>query len=447
MALGNLMDYMEWRGDVSFSASPFNEVDNLILAMTTQLDFTGIISQDPGDKPVSFAAAMKAFDALPDERKYLGLLMPERFVNIPRRAARCPRFARIRLAGFVNVVDEGALMQFAALTFILPERSLYVAYRGTDDTIVGWKEDLRLSFKTPLPAHLRAAEYIRAVASSFEGRIRLGGHSKGGNLAMWAASHCEDSIQERIICVYNNDGPGFLPEVLKEPSYLAVADRIITFVPESSVVGGLLERGPVCRIIKSAEGGILQHDPLSWQLIGTRFINLEKRSRFGEHTEEALRSWLYSMNPEERESFTEMIFSIIDRTGAKTLTDLNGAKLKNFNIIMKALLTLDRDHRVKFNRLMRELLVGGKESGGKKHPPSEGASPSYSGDSSDGTDADEGAHGDKLRFIPREGELQLKFFIPADDREHREKAESRGKKRSDADIPIRDDPGGDIPEK
>ena len=404
--MSNLMDYMEWRGDVSFSGSRFNEVDNVILAVTSHNNFEDIVPSDPGGQPVSFLSAMKALVKKPEDEQYLGLLMTDSFAGISRMAAKCPRFSHLKLVGFVNELDEEKIMQFAAVTFILPDNSIYVSYRGTDDTIVGWKEDLRLSFKTPLPAHQKAAEYLESVASALDGKIRVGGYSKGGNLAMWAASHCPESVRDRILVVYNNDGPGFLPEVLKEPSYTAVADRIVTYIPQSSVIGGLLERGPICRIVKSNESGIMQHDPLSWEVLGPNFVHLEKRSRFGEHTEEALRKWIYAMTIEEREQFTDMIFSIIDQTGAKTLTDLNESKLKNFNIIMKSLLSLDRENRAKMSRLMKVLLIGAKDEGAKKPLVQERP------DQKDITSNDKDG---KNLVITREGELLIKFLVPDDD--------------------------------
>lgn len=418
--MSNLMDYMDWRGDVSFAGSPFNEIDNIILAMTAFVDFSGIVGSCFDTPPVSFTSAMEKFETLPDEKKYLGVLIPPRILEISRRAVRCPRYSGLRLSGFVNVVDEDEQMQFAALTLILPDDSLYIAYRGTDDTIIGWKEDFRLSFITPIPAHLRAREYLTEAAAHFEGELRLGGHSKGGNLAMWAASHCGEEIQRRILRVYNNDGPGFLPEVLAEPSYSAVADRIITFLPQSSLVGAFLERGPVCKIVKSSETAILQHDPLSWEVMGTRFVYLDKRSKFGEHSEDALRKWLYSMSVTEREQFTEMLFTVIDSTGAKTLTDLNEAKVKNFNAIMKAVRSLDRDSRAMMYRVMRGLFGWTKDDDSRRLTAA-GTEPAHNSgtNENDNPESAESFGGlqinQKNHFSVSDGELKFSFLLPGDD--------------------------------
>ncbi len=374
--VSNMMDYMDWRGDVTFAGSPFNEVDNIILAMTTFVDFSGIVPPELNSKPVDFTTAMKKFAGFFGERNYLGALIPSRLLDIAKKAVECRRYQDMKLAGFVNIIDEKEQMQFAALTFILPDESIYIAFRGTDDTIVGWKEDLRLGFKTPIPAHIYAEKYINDAAAYHDGGIRVGGHSKGGNIAMWAAAHAPECVQARILKVYNNDGPGFLPEVIREQSYIAIADRIITFVPQSSIVGALLEQSPICQIIKSTETAIMQHDPLSWEVLGAHFVYLDKRSKFGRQSEEAFKGWVYSMSQEEKAKFVEILFTIIDSTGAKTLTDLNGARLKNFNLIMKAFRGLDRDSRTVVTRLLMRLLNGGREDpsakkvlpeGGDKH--------------------------------------------------------------------------------
>lgn len=351
---------MDWRGDIPMTAAPFNEVDNIILAMSTFVDFTDIVPADPaGSVSVSFYAAIKKFNQANEQKKdYIGAILPTSILDIARRAAECPRFADMRVVGFVNEVDERAQMQFSAMTYLLPDGSVYIGFRGTDDTIVGWKEDVMLGFKTPIPAHNRAVEYLERIAAEWSGGLRLGGHSKGGNIAMWAAAFSSARVRDRIIRVYNNDGPGFLPDVIESEGYRDVADRIITFIPQSSVVGVMLEQSPHYQIIKSTQTGILQHDPMSWSVMGAKFVYLDKRSRFGHQSDEALKKLVYSMSDEERAKFADTIFGIIDSTGARTLTDLSQAKLKNFNVIMKSLRELDKPSRDIMFRALVTLLGG-----------------------------------------------------------------------------------------
>ena len=347
---------MEWRGDVPLSACDFNEVDNIILSSITFVDLEGIVPRDIAAEPISFEGAMRAFERVADQRAYLGVLQPAYLLNIARAAVKCPRYCQARLVGFVNEVDEEHHMQFGALTFLLDDGSIYIAFRGTDDTLVGWKEDMMMGFHYPVPAQTRAADYLEQVAMAHRGVIRIGGHSKGGNIAMWAAAFCSADTQNRIRIAYNNDGPGFLPEVVETEQFRSVADRIVTFVPQSSVVGMMLEQSPICHIIKSTQIGILQHDPMSWEVKGTHFIYLEKRSKSRAQADQKTKQWLYAMEPQKRQKVIETLFEVIESTGAKTLTDLSDAKLKNFSVIMKSLRSLDKETRTMMGQAMITLL-------------------------------------------------------------------------------------------
>ena len=354
--MSNIIDYLDWRGDITLSASPFNEIDNIILSMSTFVDLTDIVAADTSTEPIGLRGAMRAFERVIDTRRYMGVLVFPEWLKFARYAVRSARFGNSRVVGFVNEIDEDCGMQFAALTFLLDDGSIYVAFRGTDDTIIGWKEDLMMGFHTPVPAQTRAVAYLESIAAAHSGPIRVGGYSKGGNVAMYAAAFCNRETKGRIIQVYNNDGPGFLPEIIQSEQFRSVEDRIITFIPQSSVVGAMLEQSPHHQIIKSVQTGILQHDPMSWEVRRTQFVYLDKRSRAGEQSDEALKKWIYSMSAEERERFANVLFSIIDSTGAKTLTDLSGAKLKNISVILKYVRSLDKDERTMMTKALVSLL-------------------------------------------------------------------------------------------
>lgn len=322
--------------------------------MSTFVDLTDIVSPDTAAEPIGFKGAMQAFERVMDTRRYLGVLVSSEWLKFAQYAVRSERFCSSRVVGFVNEIDEQKNMQFAALTFLLDDGSVYVAFRGTDDTIIGWKEDLMMGFHTPIPAQMRAVSYLEGIAAAHSGPIRVGGYSKGGNIAMYAAAFCNNDTKGRITQVYNNDGPGFLPEIINSDEFSSVADRIITFIPQSSVVGAMLEQSPRHQIIKSVQNGIMQHDPMSWEVKRTKFVYLDKRSRAGAQSDEMLKKWVYSMSAEERADFAEVLFSVIDATGAKTLTDLSSAKLKNIGVILKSIRSLDKEKRT----MMTQALVG-----------------------------------------------------------------------------------------
>ena len=240
-----------------------------------------------------------------------------------RAAAETARFRDVSLFAFESLHDEAQQMQFAAVSFLLPDGSVYVAYRGTDMTIVGWQEDFNMSFLSAVPAQLKATEYAEARACPRR-PLRIGGHSKGGNLAAWAAVHLDEKLQrKRLIAAYNNDGPGFSRDLVNEPCYQAVADRLFTFIPASSIVGVLLEHAEDYEVVDSTARSIMQHEPLSWCVEGPHFVHLGQRSQLGQMSDDVLREWLDSVSQEDREAFCDALYSILSMGGrAKTFEDL-----------------------------------------------------------------------------------------------------------------------------
>ena len=253
-------------------------------------------------------------------------------------------------------------MQFGALTFRLSDGSLFVAYRGTDDTIVGWKEDFNMTFLSHVPAQERAAAYLNDIAARHMGPIRTGGHSKGGNLAIWAAVHCNAAVRGRILRAYSNDGPGFTAEMLASEAYQGMRDRCINYVPQSSLVGMLMEHDDNYQIIYSDKSGLMQHDPYSWAVWRNRYLYLEERSAFGEQSDAAIRKWLGSMTAEEKRELVGDLFYVLESTGAKTLTELSRNKKDVVKSMVKTLADMEKPRRKRINRLLTRLFAAGVES-------------------------------------------------------------------------------------
>lgn len=225
------------------------------------------------------------------------------------------------------------------MTYLLDESHAFVAYRGTDDTIIGWKENLNMSFMHPVPAQLEAVSYLEALADERKECFYLGGHSKGGNLAVYALAKCADEAKSRVIGAFNNDGPGFSREFIESLDYEEVRSKIRTFLPQSSIVGILLEHEEHYEVVKSSQSGIWQHDSLSWELMGGGFIHLDDITEESKSIDKTLKMWLEEMSGEDREIFVDNLFRALDATEAKTLTDLNTDRKK----IYKAWGGLDAD--------------------------------------------------------------------------------------------------------
>ena len=354
--MANILEYLDWRGDLTLLERPFNEVDNLILAEICYLDFSGFVPAGFQTQQVTLLDAASAYFAAHPETN-MGVLVPDQIPVLVEHAAKTARFSDVRLLGYVNRIDEETQTQFSALTMLLPDGSAYVAFRGTDDTIVGWKEDFNMGFLPIVPAQREAADYLRAAAAAFPSqKLRAGGHSKGGNLSVYAAVKAPAAVQDRIVQVYNNDGPGFAKPLVGTPEHTRVADRILTVVPQSSVVGQLLEHEQNVEIVRSDAEGMLQHDGFSWQVVGDHFIHLDGFSREGKVIDETLESWEGSLSPKQREAFADALYTVLTASGAKTLSDLNGDKLKSAVTMLKTYSNLDRETRQLLSGSLRALV-------------------------------------------------------------------------------------------
>ncbi len=355
-ATTTIWDYLRWRGDLLLTQDGFNEVDNLLLCIVAYIDFrriTALRSFDPAHAVPIGEVCAQLTDA--DEQRGLS---SEDYIPVMRAMADTPRFRDVKMFAFEDSYDEERIMQFSAVSFLLPDQSVFVAYRGTDTTLVGWIEDFNMSFMTAVPAQLRAAEYAREIAERVPRfALRIGGHSKGGNLAAWAAIHLPEKLQKkRLLAAYNNDGPGFDKSVLASDAFARVEEKIHTFIPESSTVGMLLEHTENYTIIDSTTVLLLQHEPLSWNVLGNRFIYLGQRTETAQLGDNVIREWLADMSKEERQEFVETLHQLLGAGGKiKTLEELRSGGLGSGIALIKEYAGTDEKKRKMLSDLMGRL--------------------------------------------------------------------------------------------
>ena len=334
--MGTVYDYLNWRGDLSFRASPFCEVDSLILAMLSYVNMQDIVPSPASHRePISVWAASKEFlERYPDPKSAkMGVLIPKDIVKMMRAMRSTKRFGTLKMCNFVNVIDPETETQFSAVTFLMSDGTAVITYRGTDDTLVGWKEDMNMCFLPVVPAQRKAVEYLLTVAKEHKGKLILTGHSKGGNLAMYAAVHCNVAeVRNRITAVYSNDGPGFGKNIVDDPDYVQLRPIIHNLVPHSSVVGMLLEHDENYTVVKSRQkSGLLQHNGLSWEILGNSFVHLKDVTPESRKLDRTVNQWIRDMTPEQREEFAEAVYQLFSVDGAQTLTDLVAARKKWFS--------------------------------------------------------------------------------------------------------------------
>lgn len=342
--MANIIDYIIWRGDLSFDVSPFNEVDNLILSELSYMNFEGIVSDDGQYEVPLYKAAEIYFNEERDLERNTGDLSDENFYKMLRLMAESKRYGEIRLLYYVKNTDVLKEMQFSAITIDIGNKTLFISFRGTDDTIIGWKEDFMMSVMDIVPSQKEALKYFNRVADDYEKhKFYIGGHSKGGNLAVYSAAYGKVRNKARIINIYNNDGPGFKETILETKNYMDISDRIITLVPQSSIIGMLLEHEENYTVLRSNQKGIMQHDGFSWEVEGTEFIHLKTVNKESVIADKTIKNFLNSISVERRREFTNALFEIISTNEYTTLTDIRDSRWKAFTGMVKTYDKLDND--------------------------------------------------------------------------------------------------------
>lgn len=350
--MSDIFDYMIWRGDLSINQDGFNEVDNLILSVFSYVPLDNIVSRDYESNSTIGEAAQK-FSTNGALWEQLRMRNDKRLFE---EIGRCPRFAKLNLHSYVNIVNAHEEKQFAAVSIELGDGSLFVSYRGTDNTLVGWKEDFNMSFMRQIPAQANAVDYLENVAAHFHGRLRVGGHSKGGNLAVYASAFCSQDVQDRIIAVYNNDGPWLHADVTQQLGYAAIRQRIHAFIPQTSIIGMLLEYEENYTVVRSDQIGLFQHDFYSWQVLGVHFVWLDAITNSSKFVDRTLKSWLAEWDEKQRALFVDVLFQIINATGARTFQEMGGKWPASTMAMLKSFIALDKDMRRVINRTLMLLM-------------------------------------------------------------------------------------------
>ena len=323
--MANVMDYVDWRGDLSFKAAPVNEIDKYIFAVIGKPDYTGIIPAD--NSPVSIKKAVDGYFAEYPDAEKLGVIASAMTLPVLKKLAESPRYAGVRLSGFINKVIVEDTEQFSALTVHVGGVN-YISFRGTDDSIVGWKENCQLAVKDTVPAQRDALEYLKWAAETYDSPMIVCGHSKGGNLAVYAASKAPEEIQNRILEVYSYDGPGFSDEFLHSDGYKRIQSRVTTVVPNKSIVGMLLNQAGRLDVIQAEEAGVVGHDGLTWNVSRDAFIHAKELSDMSKTFRVSIAETLSGMEVEDRSELVEEIFDVMTSTGAFTLTEFSEQNMR-----------------------------------------------------------------------------------------------------------------------
>lgn len=322
----NFLDYLN-KNQSSFKEDPLNEVDSLILAYLSYLHYP------------KYKLRIKDLDISKTTKEKNN----KEFI---KRVKESKRYQNIELCFYKEETNDLIEKQFSSVTFLLPDDTMYLSFRGTDSTLTGWKEDFNMAFMLPVPSQKEALDYTNKITKLIPKKFYLGGHSKGGNLAVYAGCNLNNELEKRLIKIYSHDGPGFLKEFLTTSNYQQVKSKITKIVPSSSIIGMLLYTNEKYKIIKSSEKGILEHDPFSWLVNDKSFITIKKLTDGTIYTNKVINDFISSLSKKEREIFIDSLFTVLKATNLTTLDQIS----KNFIIkipnILIAIYKLDDVNKI-----------------------------------------------------------------------------------------------------
>ncbi|MDR0552204.1 MAG: DUF2974 domain-containing protein [Spirochaetaceae bacterium] len=343
--MSTVFDYLEWRGDLPFAAAPFNPVDNIIFSLLSYCPFDNLVPP-PGGKTVPLKDAIEGLlVTVKKNPKKMNMyhFFKDAQYKLLLAVIESKRFCGIDVCGYVNHFDKQVETQFSALTFVPRDSApAYIAFRGTDGTIIGWKEDFNMTFTDTIPAQEEALLYTEKMSKHIKGGFYIGGHSKGGNLAVYAGAFCAKSIKKRIITIFNNDGPGFPQKTAHRPEYIEVKDKIISYIPRDSVIGLLFEDRAFC-VLKSGDSGFMQHNPFLWEVTKNDVQKIDTITEGSRFVNKTLTDWLESMDNEKRRKFISALFEVLMSTNANSIPDLTSDWLKSARLMITHLSQSDKE--------------------------------------------------------------------------------------------------------
>lgn len=333
--MATMLDYLYWRGDVPFDKMPPNELDGLVLTRFAYLPME-LVAREPEETVRSIAEKVQALPA--------GVLRLEEDQQLLYYLEHCDRFKDLKVTDFVKDNDEDIVIQFSAVTIHLPEEQLYIAYCGTDSTLLGWKEDFYMSFMEDVPAQKAALAYAKDVCARYPERdFYLGGHSKGGNLAVYTAVNLPEDLKARLLHVSDYDGPGFPKSYIDTHDFRSVVERIDTFIPQESVFGRIHDHAEGFSVVESNERGLNQHNPYSWEVEPTGMVLLEAPDTTSDIMYTAIQNILQNTSPEQRKAYVDQAYDILTSSDFSTMKEFRNADAEQRSELRKSVTGLSEE--------------------------------------------------------------------------------------------------------
>lgn len=360
----NLVQYLKEYGSKSFREVPFSEVDALVLAQLSYLKMKGIVSGFDGKTAVGWQEMAQHPQA---EQMFADPLYGKQHRRVFGLVSASRRYRNVRACCYKEWFDEEREEQFAAVTFLLGATSVYVSFRGTDETLVGWKEDFNMSYMKTIPAQKSALAYLKGAARYTSGRMILGGHSKGGNLAVYAAARAPEQIQSRIRRIYSFDGPGFRKDFYERAGFARIRRKCCKIIPEQAIVGTLFANDGGYRVVRSYGAGMDQHDLMQWMIRRGRFVYLKEVRGRNARKSAIFNGWINSLSRQQIRMFVETLYRLLQTAHVTDVSQLLRKPLHVLRVVFGNFLRLDRSCQNAFWQIVKKLFETAKNyyRGGK----------------------------------------------------------------------------------
>ena len=349
----NMLDYIKEFGHVSFEERAFSEIDALVLTELEYLPLEKVVPSDENGE--NFVTVKEIAEYMQEHKQELfdenPMMITQERHEVSQVIADAPRFQSLKFFGVVSEWDKDTTKQFAAVTVEVEPSVRLVVFRGTDETLIGWKEDFLMTYSPLVAAQTDAKEYLAKQASLFDGDLMVSGHSKGGNLAIYAAATQEEDVQLRIVDIFCFDSPGLYRSVLETKGYQNIVPLAMRYIPQDSLVGLMLESEVPYVIVKSNATGAMQHSAMTWEIEDGQFIKMEKLTKNSQLNDQTFKKWTESVSDEELELFWNVFFELLFSVGIDTVNDLYGQFMHYVQEFLKAAGDMDEEKRELLTRI------------------------------------------------------------------------------------------------
>lgn len=349
----NMLDYIKEFGHVSFEERAFSEIDALVLTELEYLPLEKVVPSDENGE--NFVTVKEIAEYMQEHKQELfdenPMMITQERHEVSQVIADAPRFQSLKFFGVVSEWDKDTTKQFAAVTVEVEPSVRLVVFRGTDETLIGWKEDFLMTYSPLVAAQTDAKEYLAKQASLWDGDLMISGHSKGGNLAIYAAATQEEDVQLRIVDIFCFDSPGLYRSVLETKGYQNIVPLAMRYIPQDSLVGLMLESEVPYVIVKSNATGAMQHSAMTWEIEDGQFIKMEKLTKNSQLNDQTFKKWTESVSDEELELFWNVFFELLFSVGIDTVNDLYGQFMHYVQEFLKAAGDMDEEKRELLTRI------------------------------------------------------------------------------------------------